>query len=321
MSMRNESIEIGICNAAKVSVCVPVYKVEPYIEKCARALMEQTLESLELIFIDDGSPDGSFKLLQRVLAEYPARAGKVKILRHAASRGSAATRREALLAARGEFVGFCDSDDWIDPEYYARMIAAAEATGADLVYAPIVREFPDGRSSRIENPPCGTAEEYLTRCCPGDGFNSMVNKIIRREIAQAEDIRLADGVRLGEDLLYTAQVMKRCARLASVSDVVYHYRQNAASITGEGIGKKRPEDLRCVCEILETELIGPKFASVRDRLRRDVLTAAIKARVFKDPVYRDVRRRLEGPLLGDKRHGLVKKSLLALVNLLAWRGK
>lgn len=321
MRMRNESIEIGICNAAKVSVCIPVYKVEPYIEKCARSLMEQTLEALELIFIDDGSPDGSYEVLQRVIADYPARVGKVKILRHAASEGSAATRREALFAARGEYVGFCDSDDWVDSEYYARMIAAAEVTGADLVYAPIVREFPNGETLRIENPPCMTGSEYLTRCCPGDGFNSMVNKIIRRDIAQDKGIRLVEGVRLGEDLLYTAQVIKRCSRITSVSDVAYHYRQNAASITGAGIGKKRPEDLRRVCEILEAELTGPGFAPVRDRLRRDVLTAAIKARTFKEPVYAAVRKRLESPLCGDPRHGFAKKALLALAELFAWRWK
>lgn len=305
----------------KISVCIPVYKVEAYVEKCARSLFEQTHADMEYLFVDDCSPDGSVAKIEDVLKDYPTRSSQVRVLRHERNSGLIVARQTALHAASGDFVAHCDSDDWVDREYYARMAIAAEKANADLVYAPIVREFPDGRSSRIENPPCGTGEEYLTRCCPGDGFNSMVNKIIRREIAQAEDIRLADGVRLGEDLLYTAQVMKRCARLASVSDVVYHYRQNAASITGAGIGKKRPEDLRRVCEILETELIGPKFASVRDRLRRDVLTAAIKARVFKDPVYRDVRRRLEGPLLGDKRHGLVKKSLLALVNLLAWRGK
>lgn len=305
----------------KLSVCIPVYKVEPYIEKCARSLLEQTADDLEFIFIDDGSPDGSFEVLRRVVADYPVRMGNVRILRHAASQGSAATRSEALAAARGEFVGFCDSDDWIDPEYYARMIAAAEATGADLVYAPVVREFPDGHTSRIENPSCKTGAEYLTRCCPGDGFNSMVNKIIRREIAQDATIRSAEGVSLGEDLLYTAQVMKWCGRVMSVSDVAYHYRQNAASITGRGIGKKRPEDLRRVCEILEAELDGEVFAPVRDRLRRDVLTAAIKARVFTDSIYRDVRRRLEGPLSADSRHGLVKEALLILVDLLIWRAK
>lgn len=300
----------------KISVCVPVYKVESYIEKCARSLLGQTHSDLELVFVDDGSPDKSLEVLERVIGEYPTRAKHVRILRHTISLGSGATRREALFAATGDYIGFCDSDDWVDPEYYARMSAVVEATGADLVYAPIVREFTNGQTSRIENPACATGAEYLRRCCPGDGFNSMVNKIIRREIAQDVNVRFAEGVRLGEDLLYTAQIVRKCDKVASVSDVVYHYRQNAASITGTGIGKKRPEDLRRVCEILESELDGEAFAVVRDRLRRDVLTAAIKARVFTDPIYRDVRRRLEGSLLSDSRHGLAKKTLLALADVL-----
>lgn len=305
----------------KLSVCIPVYKVEAYIEKCARSLFAQTCADIEFLFVDDCSQDGSIAKLESVLKDYPARSTQVRILRHERNSGLIAARQTALRTATGDYVAHCDSDDWVDPEYYARMIAAAEVTGADLVYAPIVREFPNGETPRIENPPCMTGSEYLTRCCPGDGFNSMVNKIIRRDIAQDKGIRLVEGVSLGEDLLYTAQVMKRCSRITSVSDVAYHYRQNAASITGAGIGKKRPEDLRRVCEILESELTGPGFAPVRDRLRRDVLTAAIKARTFMEPVYATVRKRLESPLCGDPRHGFAKKALLALAELFAWRWK
>lgn len=303
----------------RISVCIPVYGVERFVEKCVRSLFEQTYEDMEFIFVDDCTPDRSVEILRQVLEDYPKRKGQVKILRHETNRGLLAARQTALTVATGDYVAHLDSDDWVDDDYYEKLLTCAMKADADLVYSPIQREWPDGRFRQLALPNFESAEEMIARACPGDAFNSVVNKLMRRDIVQTSDCRLAPQVCIGEDLLYTTQVLMRCRRVVQCAEAVYHYRQNPKSITGRGLGAKRPRDLLTICRILEEELVGDKFTPARDRLRRDVLTAAIKARVMGDPVYRVVRHRLESPLLSDPRHGLLKKTLLCLADLVYWR--
>ena len=97
----------------KVSVIVPIYEVERYIERCARSLFEQTmLSGIEFIFVDDCTPDYSIEILHNTLKEYPEREAQVTILTHSANKGLAAARKTGVRAARGEYISHCDSDDW-----------------------------------------------------------------------------------------------------------------------------------------------------------------------------------------------------------------
>ena len=98
----------------KVSVLVPVYGVERYIERCARSLFEQTYPNLEYVFVNDCTPDGSVVVLKRLMEEYPERKPFVRIINHERNRGISATRNTALDYASGEFVSFVDSDDWLE---------------------------------------------------------------------------------------------------------------------------------------------------------------------------------------------------------------
>lgn len=98
----------------KVSVIIPIYRVEPYIERCARSLMEQTMrECIEFIFINDATPDGSMRLLKQVLDDYPARASQIRIINHNENKGIAYTRSEGIKEAKGQYIGWCDSDDCV----------------------------------------------------------------------------------------------------------------------------------------------------------------------------------------------------------------
>ena len=99
---------------AKVSLVVSVYNVSRYVERCVRSLFEQTLEDVEFVFVDDGSTDGSMDIVLRVLEEYPNRKGQVEIIRHASNMGTAATKRDGMLAAKGEYVQVVDSDDYVE---------------------------------------------------------------------------------------------------------------------------------------------------------------------------------------------------------------
>ena len=97
-----------------VSVLVPVYNVEPYIERCARSLFEQTYDNLEYIFCDDCSTDASIHILESVMKDYPQRLEQIRIIHHERNRGSAAARNTLIDNSNGVFLFWVDSDDWVE---------------------------------------------------------------------------------------------------------------------------------------------------------------------------------------------------------------
>ena len=119
----------------KVSVIIPVYKVEAFIERCARSLFEQTLkEDVEFIFVDDASPDYSISNIHQCLNDYPERKQQTKILVHSQNQGLPSARNTGLQVASGKYVFHCDSDDYLDGGALELMYAAAEQSQADMVW-------------------------------------------------------------------------------------------------------------------------------------------------------------------------------------------
>lgn len=125
----------------KVSVIVPVYKVEQYIERCARSLFSQTLADMEFIFVDDNSPDKSIDILKEVLEDYPQRLSQTVIIRNPTNLGPLQTRSKGQLAAIGEYLGAVDSDDWVEPDTYEKLYFQAISDNADAVIFGYHRDF------------------------------------------------------------------------------------------------------------------------------------------------------------------------------------
>lgn len=113
----------------KLSVIVPMWSVEKYIAKCARSLFESTLDDMEFVFVDDCTPDKSVEVLQGVIEEYPKRKSQTIIVRHEVNKGLPQARKTGVAAAHGEFITHCDSDDWVAPEMYEKMLATANGGG------------------------------------------------------------------------------------------------------------------------------------------------------------------------------------------------
>lgn len=127
----------------KVSVVVPVYNVEPWIERCARSLFGQTLDDMEFIFVDDCTPDDSVAVIERVVADYPRRVAQVHIVHQEKQRGVLMARTRGQLLATGELVGGVDSDDWVEPDTYKTLYEQAQRDGADCVIMGFNRDFAD----------------------------------------------------------------------------------------------------------------------------------------------------------------------------------
>ena len=118
----------------KVSVIIPVYGVENYIERCARSLFEQTLDEIEYLFINDCTQDNSIDVLKKVLKEYPSRQSQVIIHHMDKNSGQAVVRQWGMTHARGEYIIHCDSDDWVSFEMYEKMLDFAKDKNYDIVY-------------------------------------------------------------------------------------------------------------------------------------------------------------------------------------------
>ena len=132
-----------------VTILIPVYGVEKYIERCARSLFEQTYRDIEYLFIDDCTPDKSIDILKNVMAHYPERASHVTIIRHDVNRGLAAARNSAVANCKTEWVLHVDSDDWLERNAVELLVNKQEETGADIVSGWAMRHTPEGEENFV----------------------------------------------------------------------------------------------------------------------------------------------------------------------------
>ena len=135
----------------KVSVIIPVYNTEDYLKECIESLVNQTLREIEILIVNDGSTDSSLEIMKEFKNKYP---NIIKIF-DKVNGGQASARNYALSFAQGEYLGFVDSDDWVDSTMYEEMYEKAEKEDADIVICDMVDHFPDRTvcypSSRFEN--------------------------------------------------------------------------------------------------------------------------------------------------------------------------
>ena len=212
----------------KVSVIIPVYGVEHYIERCARSLFEQTLKDIEFLFIDDCTPDASISIIQRVLEEYPSRKGQVRILKMEKNSGQAIVRNRGIKEATGEYTIHCDGDDYVSFEMYEQMYDKAKQESADIVICDIT--LTNGKQSCQKRSCFTTNKEFLIRdLCAMRTNWSLCNKLIRSELLHS-GITLPHN-NMGEDMAIVFQVALRANRFSYIPIGYYYYFSNPVSIT------------------------------------------------------------------------------------------
>lgn len=216
----------------KVSIGIPVYGVENYIERCARSLFEQTMvEGIEFIFVNDCTKDRSIEILKRVLEEYPGRKNQTKIIHSSKNEGSATTRNIIRRYAAGKYLIFCDSDDWVEPDIYASLLSEAEATDSDMVICGFKWEYP-GKSQSEMIPVLASSADYVEYMLAGKIHCSTGNKLIKRELYYKAQVSFPDGTNMWEDVNVIIPLTFHCDKIAVISRPLYHYNQsNAASYT------------------------------------------------------------------------------------------
>jgi glycosyltransferase involved in cell wall biosynthesis len=203
-----------------------VYKVEPYMARCARSLFGQTLEDIEFLFIDDCSPDRSIDVMREVLEGFPQRKEQVVVYRMPRNSGQAAVRMQGLALARGEYVIHCDSDDYVDVNAYAALYGKAKAEDLDVVTCNLATVEQDGRV--IEQ----IRGEYtsVARMLEGKERWNLVNRLTRRTLYEGLTAPVAN---VGEDMLFSVQIQLKARRTGHVDQTLYFYCIREDSITNE----------------------------------------------------------------------------------------
>lgn len=206
-----------------VSILVPVYGVEKYMERCARSLFEQTYDNLEYIFVDDCTPDKSIEILERVMEDYPNRKGQVRIIRHERNRGLAAARNTALDAATSPFISHVDSDDYLSLDAIQLLVEKQVETGADIVTGNYYSVYSTGIKKRFE-PEYKTKREMMRQLfSPRSGIKSIWRRLIRLSIYNDHHIRIVEGVNYGEDWLQIVLLTYYSKNVAKINDHIYYY--------------------------------------------------------------------------------------------------
>lgn len=247
----------------KVSVICLVYDAAPFIERCARSLFEQTLDDLEFIFVDDCTPDNSFEILQRVLAEYPRRRSQVRIIKMAQNSRQAAARTAGMKAATGNYMIHCDSDDWVERDAYELMYDKAVESGADVVGCKAVVHI-NGKTSTAETFYEGLPSNSLYEQRFG---GSLWAKLISTKLIHDTGIYPYEGINNGEDLNVTVRVFLKARKMAFVDRRLYHYNHdNQNSITR----RNSIEQLHRYV-IPNIERIAQEFEAVDDSRKNDFI--------------------------------------------------
>lgn len=229
-------------NLPKVSICVPVYGVEKYIERCAHSLFRQTYENIEYVFVNDCTKDKSIELLDRVLLLYPNCTPKVNIIWHKKNKGLGSARNTAIDNASGEFVLHVDSDDYIDVNCVRLLVECQQKTGADIVYSDIVKLL-HNRKVHIKIPDFSSTKDFNIALIRHYIPNNIWGRLIRRELYLNNNIKV-EGVNMSEDLNVMPRLIYFSTRIAAIHEKLYFYEcDNAGSYTASFSEEKSNQSL------------------------------------------------------------------------------
>ena len=170
-----------------VSICVPFYGMERYIERCARSIFEQSYENIEIIFVNDASEDSSVEILEKMINEYPLRRERIVILTHEFNRGLAAARNTGVGHANGEFVMHVDSDDWIERDAVERLVRRQQETGADIVSGNAIAHY-NGYCQEMIEPDYADKYEMIQNVIGLTLDHVIWRRLIRRDLYVKNDI-------------------------------------------------------------------------------------------------------------------------------------
>lgn len=225
-----------------ISVIVPVYKVEKYLERCVKSIVDQTYKNFEIILVDDGSPDRCPAMCDA----WAVKDSRIQVV-HKENGGLSDARNAGMEISSGELIGFVDSDDWIAPDMYQRLYAAMKGDNSDIAACGVEIVWEDGTPSRRLTK---TGSSTLSR---EEGMRAIIEeswlkhpvwyKLYRADIIR--DIKFPVG-KYHEDVFWSYQAVGNAKRISVIDDIGYYYWQRSGSIMGESYSVKRLDEIEAL---------------------------------------------------------------------------
>lgn len=237
----------------KISIIMPIFNASKYLKKALDSVIQQTLQSWELIAIDDGSTDSSGAILD----EYAKKDSRIRVM-HQPNRGVAATRQLGVSLAHGDYCIQVDADDWTEPDYLQQLYDKATQTDADMVWcATYVNENNVWQMAAEES-----ADKLIRAILNQLHWGTLWNRLIRRDICQNEGIRFP-LCNMWEDMAYVVQCLTKCKTIAYINKPLYHYRQVETSLTQtqshRDISAEHRKAIDCMHAFLQREGLINKY--------------------------------------------------------------
>lgn len=256
-----------------VSITVPVYKVEKELPRCIESLINQTLENIEIILVDDGSPDNCGNICD----DYAKKDSRIKVI-HKKNGGLATARQAGLNIVTGEYYTVCDSDDWVEPYAYETLYKKAKETNADIVISNHYINYPNGK--QIESPTYEyiSQDKYILDIMYHKASANTWNKLFKVSTISRYDINYEMGINLGEDALFLYKLLLHPLKISTIYKPYYHYHRdiNSNSYTNN-VTLKTVEQNKYVWEWKRVHYVDKKYNKAHKYSTIDLAFTTIRA--------------------------------------------
>lgn len=224
-----------------VSVIIPVYNVEKYIARCLESVINQTYSNLEIIVVNDATPDNSMAIVE----EYAAKDNRIRIVNNPRNMGLMMTRKNGYTVSKGDYLTFVDSDDYIPANAVELMLAKATKTNADIVAGGIeFVNYHGEKRCRIYSLPFGNNSEGVCRALlKGTFAHSMCAKLFKRNLFFQHQYESFDNMTNAEDACLFYQIISHVNLVACISEPVYFYFENIGSSTRKKFSLQQIENI------------------------------------------------------------------------------
>ncbi|MCR5206957.1 MAG: glycosyltransferase [Eubacterium sp.] len=233
-----------------ISIIVPVYKSEEFLDRCVESIVNQTYKNLEIILVDDGSPDSSPKKCD----SWAEKDSRIKVV-HKENGGASSARNAGLDAANGDFIGFVDDDDYIEPIMYAEMMKNIVKNDADAARCGIDRVYPSGKVEEWGTGNSGVVVADNKQLLKDVGEAAGIvpvhvgNKLFRKDCIK--NVRFNSAFRFGEDKLFNFEVAENVSKMVYQDINYYHYFFNSDSVTVKELSESNFDELKVMDIMIE----------------------------------------------------------------------
>lgn len=262
----------------KVSIIIPVYKVENYLENCLESIVGQTYKNLEIILVDDESPDSC----PMICDQYAEKDPRIKVI-HKKNGGAASARNRGLEIITGDYVAFVDSDDYVDENYIKRLVELLEDSRADISVCSYSNVYTN-RIEKVEMEKTGiySEEEFLERFLWDWKCGLLWNKMFKSKVIKG--IRFVEG-HVIDDEFFTYKVVMNANKINITNESLYYYRQRISGVMNQG--RKRQILLDRIEYLTERfELVTDKYPKLRvqylNNLADNIISFERESRVYND---------------------------------------